>query len=173
MAKTKSKAHIEFIRLVASGVTQTEAYRVTCGNKSVTTNVAKVKGSQLAKRYAQEITEAKEKDRKAVEGVKDLKVVQEALNGILSQSEVDKKLCDIINGNFLIEDVAIYMGCEVPYKRKPNANEVAKAIDLYNKRFGSYAPTKTDLTSKGESINKPTIIDWSDKDNPDTEAKGG
>lgn len=44
-----------------------------------------------------------------------------------------------------------------------------KASKLYPKKYSD----KIDVTTNGENINVPIIIDWSDKDNSDAETKGG
>ena len=141
-----NKKHIEFIRLVANGETQTEAYRVTCGNLKVTSKVAKVKGSQLAKRYAQEITEVKQKAQKVVELANESKEAKNALKAILTQAEVDATLSKIIRGEDECEKILVIGGkAQIIKTCKPDHSDKLKAIDLYNKRFGSNAPTKQEI----------------------------
>lgn len=144
MAKPISKSHQEFIRLVVSGRSQQDAYRLSVGKKGVRSNVCDVKGSQLAKRYASDIASERERLASVVQAANDSESVKEALKSVLSQAQVDAKLCSIINGTFEYEDVVPVNGKLMKLKRQPNANETAKAIDLYNKRFGSNAPTKAE-----------------------------
>jgi hypothetical protein len=127
-----SPKHQEFIRLVANGANQKEAYRVSIGKSGVSDSTCEGKSSNLAKKYAKEIDAERKRIQDIVTSTKDSEVIKTALNGILSQAEVDKALCDsIINPE--------------------NGSEKLKAIDLYNKRFGSNAPiqTQTDLTLNG------------------------
>ena len=134
MAKPISAKHQEFINLVARGQNQTEAYKVTCGNIAVTSNVAKVKGSQLAKRYAIEIEEAIKNISKVITQANESKVAQKALKEILSVAEVDSILCESITNP---------------------ESEVGKlmAIDKYYKRFGHNAPLKQAQTNvDGEDV---------------------
>ncbi len=145
--------HSVFINHVANGVNQSDAYILTYPNKVLTKGTIKVESSKLAKKYAKEIDIERDRLKVMITSVKDSKVVQEALNGLLSQAEVDKKLCDIINGTFEVEDVGMFQGSPIPFTRKPNASEVKAAIDSYNKRFGSNAPVKSQLeiTDTGSS----------------------
>ncbi len=146
------KKHIEFIRLVASGTTQTAAYKKTCGNKSVTTNVAKVKGSQLAKKYANEILEAKQKSQSLIEDANKSEDAKSALSQIVSQAEADAKVFKILTKEDDVDDFTFNYGKVVAFTRKPTQLEIQKAYDLYCKRFGSNLPNKVDVTSGGDKI---------------------
>jgi len=121
-----SLKHKEFIRLVAEGNTQGNAYQLTLANKTITPASARAKGSELAKKYAKEIQQLIEKKAKAVESVHENKDVQIALKSILTQAEVDAKLCEII------------------LKTKFDGDRL-RAIEVYNKRFGSNAPIRNDM----------------------------
>lgn len=146
------KNHKEFIRLVVSGENQMNAYRLTAANKSITTDSAKVKGSQLAKKYALEIAEEKERQAKAISDAQDKDIVQNALKQVLSQAEVDAKLCDIINGKLIFMQQLNGQGKIYKAQVTPTISDITKAIDLYNKRFGSNAPVKQDITTGGKEI---------------------
>jgi hypothetical protein len=124
-----SPKHQEFIRLVANGANQKEAYRVSIGKSGVSDSTCEGKSSNLAKKYAKEIDAERKRIQDIVTSTKDSEVIKTALNGILSQAEVDKALCDsIINPE--------------------NGSEKLKAIDLYNKRFGSNAPVKSEVKAE-------------------------
>lgn len=144
--KLISAKHQEFIRLVSNGTLQGEAYKLSVGKSGVSRNVADVKGSQLAKRYSKEIQQAKKASAKAVQHANESSDAQIALKQVLTQIEVDAKLCSIINGTFEYEDVIPVNGKLMPFAKKPNASDTIKAIDLYNKRFGSNATEKKDIT---------------------------
>jgi len=118
--------HQEFIRLVANGETQSSAYQSTIGNNKVADTTARVKGSQLSKKYVKEIQNLVDLKVNAVQSVYEKKDVKTALESILSQAEVDSKLCDII------------------LKAKHDGDRL-RAIEVYNKRFGSNAPIKNDM----------------------------
>jgi len=118
--------HQEFIRLVASGETQSNAYTLTYPNKVLTNGTIKVESSKLAKKYAKEIEEVVKRKAKAIESAHEKKDVQIALKSILTQAEVDAKLCEII------------------LKTKFDGDRL-RAIEVYNKRFGSNAPIRNDM----------------------------
>lgn len=132
------KEHIEFIRLVANGTTQSEAYRATVGNPKATIDSVKSKASNLANKYAKEIDVERKRVQDIVTSIKDSEVLKTALNGILSQAEVDKHLCDSISN-------------------AESGMEKLKAIDIYNKRFGSNAPVKTHLTGNVDTTQRSII----------------
>jgi len=121
-----SLKHKEFIRLIASGETQANAYRLSIGKEGISKSGCEAKGSLLAKKYAKEIQQLIEKKAKAVESVHENKDVQIALKSILTQAEVDAKLCEII------------------LKTKFDGDRL-RAIEVYNKRFGSNAPIRNDM----------------------------
>ena len=146
MEKGLTAKHKQFIQLVASGDTITAAYLATSNNKQLTNGTARANGSKLAKKYEKEIEKAKEKYVGSITNAKEREVVENALKSILSQAEVDAKLCSIISGEFEIEESAFFDGVRVKSTRSPNANEVVKAIDVYNKRFGANAAQKVELS---------------------------
>jgi hypothetical protein len=151
------KNHKEFIRLVVSGENQMNAYKLTASNKTITNDSAKVKGSQLAKKYALEIAQEKERQARVLSDVQDKDIVQNALKQILTQAEVDAKLCDIIKGKLIFMQQLNNQGETYKSQVTPTIADITKAIDLYNKRFGSNAPVKQDITSGGEKFVQPII----------------
>lgn len=124
-SKGISKEHLEFIRLVSIGHSLEDAY-VTSSNTNTTGGNSRTQGSRLGKKYAIEIAHAKDKAVKLVNDVNDSEVVKNAIKDILTQAEVDAHLCRIMT------------------KAKYDGDKL-KAIDLYNKRFGSNAPVKSDV----------------------------
>lgn len=136
--------HAEFIKLVANGTSQTDAYRVTSGNKLVTSSVAKVKGSQLAKKYVLQIQEARENAQKVIDQANKEKEAEIALKQILTQAEVDAKLCKIINGELIEVQQLNQQGKVFKALITPTISEQRAAIETYNKRFGSNAAEKID-----------------------------
>jgi hypothetical protein len=118
--------HKEFIRLIASGETQANAYRLSIGKEGISKSACEAKGSLLVKKYAKEIQQLIEKKAKAIESAYEKNDVQIALKSILTQAEVDAKLCDII------------------LKAKHDGDRL-RAIEVYNKRFGSNAPIRSDM----------------------------
>lgn len=138
--------HTEFIRLVADGVGQSEAYRVTCGNLSVTSNVAKVKGSQLAKKYANEINQERERLKKVVEAAQYGKVSDIAEKRIMDSVERMEWLSKLADGSIKAVRPIVVGGELVEYSEEPSHSDRIKAIAELNKMDGSYAPTKTEST---------------------------
>ena len=150
-----NKKHIEFIRLVANGETFEKAYVTIC-NKKTTNGNARTQGSRLAKKFAKQIAEAKENIQKVIKAAHESEVAKNALKSLLTVDEVDLKICSIIRGDLQEVQVLTSTGKVMKAKITPTISEMKAASETFYKRFGSNAPTKTDLTSKGESIN-PTI----------------
>ena len=138
--------HREFIVLVAKNIHYEVAYRQVFGKKANKTT-AKTNGNKLLHRYAKEIQAEKDKYQKAITEARESRVVQEVLASVLSQAEVDSKLSQIINGELEIEKVVMTPKGPDKAKFKPDHSDILRAIDVYNKRFGSYAALKVDIPS--------------------------
>jgi hypothetical protein len=145
-----SAKHTEFIRLVANGTNQSEAYILTNPNKNLTKGTIKVESSKLAKKYADLIAKEKKNIADIITSTKDSEVVQKALNDIVSQAEVDAVVFRIFKPDELVEEIMIIGGKAQVVKRKPTQSELQNAYDKYNKRFGSYAPTQTKIEIQKE-----------------------
>lgn len=143
------KNHREFIRLVADGTDQDEAYKLTSTNTSLTMATCRVNGSKLAKKYALEIQESKEKASAIVEQANNDKDVQKALKSILTKAEVDAKLCNIIKGDLQEVQMLNSQGKVFKAKVSPTISERTKAIEVYYKRFGLNEAEKIENTIKG------------------------
>ena len=156
---TISAKHIKFIKLVAKGTTYTEAYLITFHNKTVTKSTARVQGSILAKKYATEIQQAKEKDAKVISDTIDTNTAQIALKSIVSQADADAKAFRILGENDLVVDYYYVMGKPKEFTRKPTPAEIQKAYENFCKRFGSNAATKiANTNTKGEDIEPQVFI---------------
>jgi Ulp1 family protease len=145
-----SAKHIKFINLVSTGVSQQEAYLLTSPNKNLTKTTARVEGSKLAKKYANEIQLSREKAAEAVESANDTKDAQDALKTIVNQANADAKIFRILSSDDIVEDIVVVSGKVQVVKRKPTQSEIQKAYELYCKRFGSYAPNQV-----GHTFNNP------------------
>ena len=156
MGNVISNQHQRFIELVSKGETFQNAYQQST-NKKPTAKTARENGSKLAKRYKNEIATARDNYQKDIAAAKKESVINEALNSILTQAEVDAKLCSIINGTHETEEIIFIEGSPTSISRKPTANEVKGAIDIYYKRFGSYASIKQDVTIKQEQPLFPDV----------------
>lgn len=152
MATIIPKKHQEFIRLVAQGMPQNEAYKATSNNPKATAKTAKEQGSKIAKRYALEIQQAKERAAKIVEEANNSEVAQNALKSVLTQAEVDAELSKIIKGELIEVQQLNSQGKVFKAKITPTIAERRAAIETYNKRFGSNLAIKVDHTTKGESL---------------------
>ena len=152
-----NKKHTDFIQQIAKGVQQEVAYRTTIGNKDTTSQSARSQGSKLCKKYAKEITEAKQKAQKVVEQANYSQDAKNALKQVLTQAQVDAKLCEIITGEATVEKIIVVAGkVQVIKSCKPDHSDKLKAIDLYNKRFGSNAPTSTNISIT--DLPSPSIV---------------
>ena len=146
--------HKEFIRLVIDGVAQDEAYLVTVGNNKVTRATARAKGSAMAKKYALEIQQAKERASEIVEQANNDKDVQIALKSILTKAEVDAVNSSMIKGELYQVQMVNSQGKIWKAMVSPTIAERQKAIDTYYKRFGLNEAQKQELT-----INKGFYFD--------------
>jgi hypothetical protein len=159
--------HIEFIKQVAAGQPQAQAYRATVGNQGATIASVKSKASKLAKKYAKEIETEKNKAAAIVEAATIEAIAETAKNGIKSLAERMELLSQIMDGKIKIKKPFVIAGKIMEYPSEPDHNDRIKAIAELNKMDGSYAPTKqqTELT-----VSKPIIIDWTGEyNNTDTE----
>ena len=156
--------HKEFIRLVIDGVNQDEAYRLTSSNKNLTMATSRVEGSKLAKKYALEIQQAKERASEIVEQANNDKDVQTALKSILTKTEVDAKLCEIINGDLQEVQMLNNQGKVFKAMISPTLSERAKAIDTYYRRFGLNEAQKQEVTiNKGFYFDLEKDGEWETK----------
>jgi len=147
--KKVTPEHTEFIRLVANGKNQSEAYMVTVGKNKVTLGTAKKNGSLLAKKYYLEIGLEKKKMADLINEVRNSEVVKGAIKNIVSQAEADEKVFRILGTEDTVEDVMIIAGKAQIVKRKPNTFEIQRSYELYCKRFGSFSPVKQAIDHTG------------------------
>jgi hypothetical protein len=145
MVSTNEK-HIEFIRLVSIGETQSNAYKLSVGKKGVSKQVSEVKGSQLAKKYAKEIQAEKERHQSIITLTKDNEVIQKAVANIVTQSQADEVAFRILKDGEQVSDVLIIGGIVKVINRKPTQTEIQRAYQNYNLRFGSNAPAQLNTT---------------------------
>lgn len=141
--------HTEFIRLVANGKNQSEAYMVTVGKNKVTLGTAKKNGSLLAKKYYIEIGLEKKAIADLINTVRDSEAVAGALKNIVSQAEADEKVFRILGTDDTVQEVMIIMGKAQVVNRKPTPFEIQRSYELYCKRFGSFKPVKQAIDHSG------------------------
>ena len=139
-----SAKHNEFIRLVASGETQWKSYKLSFPKKNLSKKTCEVEGNKLAKKYALQIQQAKENAQKVIEQANKEKEAEIVLKQILTQAEVDAKLCKIINGELIEVQILNQQGKVFKELITPTISEQRAAIETYNKRFGSNAAEKID-----------------------------
>ena len=139
-----SAKHNEFIRLVASGETQWKSYKLSFPKKNLSKKTCEVEGNKLAKKYVLQIQEARENAQKVIDQANKEKEAEIALKQILTQAEVDAKLCKIINGELIEVQQLNQQGKVFKALITPTISEQRAAIETYNKRFGSNAAEKVD-----------------------------
>jgi hypothetical protein len=137
--------HIEFIRLVSNGTNQSEAYRATVGNPRATLSSVKSKASNLAKKYALEIQEEREKLRNIVNQANESKVAEIAQKRIMGSAERMEWLTMLVDGTIKAKRPFVVGGKIMEYPEEPSHSDRVKALAELNKMDGSYAPTKIDL----------------------------
>jgi hypothetical protein len=144
--------HQQFIELVAAGSEQDKAYIKAIAKDGTSPASARQKGSTLAKRYANEIQIERERVGKVIEAAKDKLVSDIAEKNILSTAERMEMLSKIAKGEIKIKKPFVIAGKIMEYPSEPDHNDRTKAIAELNKMDGSYAATKTDLTTNGKEI---------------------
>jgi hypothetical protein len=107
----------------------------------------------LAKKYAKEIQQERERLRKVVEVAQDAKVSEIAQKDIMSKADRMEFLTKTAKGEIKVKKPFVVSGKIMEYPSEPDHSDRLKAIAELNKMEGDYAPTKTDITSKGEAIN--------------------
>lgn len=133
------KAHRRFISLVASGVTYGEAYRQHNPDKSPAERTCRSEGSRLAEKYAEEIKKEQQLYLESAEEARKSEAAAAALKKIISQTEVDARLCEIINGTLETEKIFIINGkVQVLKTARPDHKDILTAIEIFYKRHGSY-----------------------------------
>ena len=138
--------HSEFIRLVADGVNQSEAYRLTYTNKDLTDLTTRVEGSKLAKKYQTEINQERERLKKVIETAQDNKLAEISEKRIMDSVERMEWLTKLVDGTIKAKRPIVIAGEIIEYEEEPSHTDRVKAIAELNKMDGSYAPTKTEST---------------------------
>jgi len=152
-----SAKHQEFIRLVANGTNQSEAYILTNPNKNLTKGTIKVESSKLAKKYADLIAQERDILKVIVEEAQNNRVAEIAQMNIMTSVERMEFLTKMAKGEVKVKQPFVIGGKIMEYPSEPSFSERRAAIAELNKMDGSYAPmqTKADIT-----LNKPIVIDW-------------
>jgi hypothetical protein len=135
--------HTEFIRLVASGLTQTNAYRQAVAKNGASKKLCEQKGCRLAKRYALEIQQERERLQRVVQAAADSKVAKIESMRILSKAERMEYLSNIVRGEIKINEVFVINGVIKEHLVEPSISERRAAIAELNKMDGAYAPIET------------------------------
>ena len=132
------KNHLKYIELLQSGVPQREAYLQSVAKAGSKISTMDASASTLARRYSNLINLSNETAKEIIKQAHEKKEAVNALNEvltvsakILTQAQVDAVLCEIING-----DVS-----------GTTAADRNRAIDIYNKRFGSNAAKLIDINT--------------------------
>jgi hypothetical protein len=144
-----SPKHLEFIRLVANGETQSNAYKLSVGKKGVSRQVSEVKGSQLAKKYANLIAEQRDNLKKVVEEAQKDKVAEIAQMNILTSAQRMEILSNIAQGKLKVKKPFVIGGKVLEYPSEPDHTDIKNAIAELNKMQGDYAPTKINQENTG------------------------
>jgi len=144
--------HTEFIRLVASGTNQSEAYRATVGNPKATLSSVKSKASNLAKKYADLIAQERDILKAIVEEAQNNRVAEIAQMNIMTSVERMEFLSKMAKGEVKVKQPFVIGGKIMEYPSEPTFAERRAAIAELNKMDGSYAPSKLDHTTKGEQL---------------------
>ena len=147
--------HKEFIKHIAEGESQSNAYSLTFSNKNLTKGTIKVEASKLCKKYALEIEQERKKLSDIVEQANQSKVAQIASMDIMTKAQRLEYLTKVINGEIKVKKPIVISGKIMEYPMETDMNDRLKALAELNKMDGSYAPIKNDV-----SIIKPNYPDW-------------
>ena len=147
---TPSK-HIEFIRLVSTGTNLMDAYKLTNGNSKVTEGAAKTGGSKLAKKYAKEITEAKQKHKDIAEQANINAIVKTSEMRIISAARRMEILSDIAEGLIPLTKPMVVDGAIELIPVVPDWMDRKQAISELNKMCGDYAPIKQEIKTESNA----------------------
>jgi hypothetical protein len=149
-----SAKHTEFIRLVANGTNQSEAYILTNPNKNLTKGTIKVESSKLAKKYADLI--AKERDilKVIVEEAQSNRVAEIAQMNIMTSVERMEFLTKMAKGEVKVKQPFVIGGKIMEYPSEPTFAERRAAIAELNKMDGSYAATKQENKNENSGFIK-------------------
>ena len=137
--------HTEFIRLVANGTNQSEAYILTNPNKHLTKGTIKVESSKLAKKYADLIAQEREKLKAIVEEAQSNRVAEIAQMNIMTSVERMEFLTKMAKGEVKVKQPFVIGGKIMEYPSEPTFAERRAAIAELNKMDGSYAPMKSEV----------------------------
>ena len=141
--------HTEFIRLVANGTNQSEAYVLTNPNKHLTKGTIKVESSKLAKKYADLIDKEREKLKAIVEEAQSNRVAEIAQMNIMTSAERMEFLTKMAKGEVKVKQPFVIGGKIMEYPSEPTFAERRAAIAELNKMDGSYAPTQVNQQNTG------------------------
>ena len=151
--------HLEFIRLVANGSTQKEAYRLSNPKKTLSNGTCEVEGSKLAAKYATEISQQKQKHQQLIQQANETEASQNAQNKVLenaskiiTQFQADAKVFRILGEDDMVDDMIIVGSKYSPIKRKPTQKEIQDAYKLYNLRFGSNAAFNLNVSNADQPL---------------------
>ena len=151
--------HLEFIRLVANGMNQSEAYKATVGNPMATVDSVKSKASNLAAKYSTEISQQKQKHQQLIQQANETEASQNAQNKVLenaskiiTQFQADAKVFRILGEDDMVDDMIIVGSKYSPIKRKPTQKEIQDAYKLYNLRFGSNAAFNLNVSNADQPL---------------------
>jgi hypothetical protein len=90
----------------------------------------------------------------AIDEVRYEQIADAAVIGLKSDLELEAILCQFASGNLSVSE---WVKGQVILRDVTPMESIAAISQIFKKR-GSYAATKTDLTSLGEKINQPTIL---------------
>lgn len=139
-----SNDHIAAYQAAYPGVNRKSA--ATKGKKLLQHETIKYVIDQRGQRKATLINEATDKE-----------IIEAAKGRVLSESEVDAMLCDIIAGRLELFKPIVVQGRIVKVATVPNYQDRIQAAAQYYKRFGSYAPTQNQqLGADGKPVNPST-----------------
>ena len=142
--------HSEFIRLVANGTNQSEAYILTNPNKNLTKGTIKVESSKLAKKYADLIDKERDVLKVIVEEAQSNRVAEIAQMNIMTSVERMEFLTKMAKGEVKVKQPFVIGGKIMEYPSEPTFAERRAAIAELNKMDGSYAPTQTKIEIQKE-----------------------
>jgi len=154
MTKPLNKNHLDFIRLVANGSTQSDAYKATIGNKATTDVTCRTKGSKLAAKYRKNIDTLIQNNSAIVDKANEKAILKTEEMNILSNAGRMEILSKMARGEIKLTK---YIVCDGEIQERdivPDYSDRRAAIAELNKMDGSYAPEKRIVTDGSPDLSK-------------------
>lgn len=147
--KPLNKKQLKFVKLVAQGMNQAEAYVSTIAIKDTTEFNARAQASKTAKKYAKQIAAERRIAKRIQDTAEEKAIVKTAERRILSKADRMEILTDMASGRLKVTKVSVVAGQLVEHEVHADFSERRGALTELNKMTGDYEPVKTEVEVTG------------------------